>query len=191
MGAGATRDETRFEENVGKCRKMVRRPHRFLVKVPSQPTPSHTRVKTPSVHQIPMKLSLDPDFGIDHSEVRGSHLRKTREQHQARDSERCATDASTRRWRVCWIPPRAARGGPLTPRMASSRPSPRASCWSAPRRSCWCVSHLLVVLHFPVSFFARGGREGPRDPLATVHLERAAAEAPRASDVTRAHTPRL
>jgi hypothetical protein len=47
------------------------------------------------------------------------------------------------------------------------------------------------VLHFPVSFFARGGREGPRDPLATVHLERAAAEAPRASDVTRAHTPRL
>lgn len=49
----------------------------------------------------------------------------------------------------------------------------------------------LVVLHFPVSFFARGGREGPRDPLATVHLERAAAEAPRASDVTRAHTPRL
>ena len=53
------------------------------------------------------------------------------------------------------------------------------------------LSHLLVVLHFPVSFFARGGREGPRYPLATVHLERAAAEAPRASDVTRAHTPRL
>jgi hypothetical protein len=56
---------------------------------------------------------------------------------------------------------------------------------------------VLVRLSSPRSvtlsrvLFARGGREGPRDPLATVHLERAAAEAPRASDVTRAHTPRL
>jgi hypothetical protein len=53
------------------------------------------------------------------------------------------------------------------------------------------LSHLPRSVTLSRVLFARGGREGPRDPLATVHLERAAAEAPRASDVTRAHTPRL
>ena len=100
-------------------------------------------------------------------------------------SERCATHASTRRWQVCWIPPRVARGGPPPPRMASSRASPRASCWSAPRRSCWCViSVSLVVLHFPMDARCvqrRSRRSRRSSPLAARwHPERRAAESPRA-----------
>ena len=113
-------------------------------------------------------------------------------------SERCATHASTRRWQVCWIPPRVARGGPPPPRMASSRASPRASCWAAPRRSCWCViSVSLVVLHFPMD--ARCVRE-TLETLETLEPSRSkmASRTPRrrvatrsATRVTRARIPGL
>ena len=48
-------------------------PRRFRLKVPSQPTPSHTRVKTPSPIKPPLDRRLKanfPDFGVRLGQLR-------------------------------------------------------------------------------------------------------------------------